>query len=725
MHRITAAILSFVLGAALCQAAPDAEWKGKWIGKEYTKCATNTWIAFRKEVKVDKVPAKLEARIAADSKYWLWINGETVVFEGGLKRGPAPGDGYYDKVDIAPFLKEGDNLIAVLLWHFGQVGFSHQNSGSAAFLFDAQSPELEIYSDRSWQGTAHLAYGSKEEQTNYRLPESSIRFDARKDMPGWNTDIRRPIKGKALVHPFAPGKAPLGALVERPIPMWKVSGLKEYGEPVRSGDTLKFRMPYNGHYHPYFKVEAPSGKVIRYETDHENVDGVKCVSGEYVTRSGVQEYLSLPWMNGDWMYYIIPEGVKVLKTGYVESSYDAEISGSFSCDDPLLDDYWQKAARTLLVCMRDTYYDCPDRERAQWWGDEVNELGMAFHALDRKADALAFKGARELVNWQRADGVLFAPIPAGNWSKELPMQTLASIGWYGFRTLSWYSGDFSLLPEIYGPVHRYLHEVWKLDADGLPIYRGGDWDWPDAGKNQDKYAQLPPWYYLALKAEAEFARMLGKEADAAEDEAMMARIAESYNRIYWTEDGYRSAENQGPTDDRAQALAVVSGIAGADKYPTILKVFGEQAHATTYMFKYVLEALCKMGHPELAIERMHRFYPTIMRDGVTTLWEHWNFDGSCNHAWSGSGIIILNEEIAGIKPTSPGYRTFSVKPQMGTLKKLETSLDTASGKISLKLEKKGRRIRMHLTVPEGTKAEVPSSKGKTRLLEAGEYDLTI
>jgi hypothetical protein len=32
---------------------------------------------------------------------------------------------------------------------------------------------------------------------------------------------------------------------------------------------------------------------------------------------------------------------------------------------------------------------------------------------------------------------------------------------------------------------------------------------------------------------------------------------------------------------------------------------------------------------------------------------------------------------------------------------------------------------MHLTVPEGTKAEVPSSKGKTRLLEAGEYDLTI
>lgn len=26
--------------------------------------------------------------------------------------------------------------------------------------------------------------------------------------------------------------------------------------------------------------------------------------------------------------------------------------------------------------------DCPDRERAQWWGDEVNELGEAFYVLD-------------------------------------------------------------------------------------------------------------------------------------------------------------------------------------------------------------------------------------------------------------------------------------------------------------------------------------------------------
>ncbi len=31
--------------------------------------------------------------------------------------------------------------------------------------------------------------------------------------------------------------------------------------------------------------------------------------------------------------------------------------------------------------MRDTYMDCPDRERAQWWGDEVNEVRRGVYSL--------------------------------------------------------------------------------------------------------------------------------------------------------------------------------------------------------------------------------------------------------------------------------------------------------------------------------------------------------
>ena len=70
--------------------------------------------------------------------------------------------------------------------------------------------------------------------------------------------------------------------------------------------------------------------------------------------------------------------------------------------------------------------DCPDRERAQWWGDVVNELGEAFYSLDQNAHLLTRKAILELMNWQRSDSTIFSPVPAGNWNQELPMQMLAS-----------------------------------------------------------------------------------------------------------------------------------------------------------------------------------------------------------------------------------------------------------------------------------------------------------
>ncbi|MDR0541479.1 MAG: glycoside hydrolase, partial [Dysgonamonadaceae bacterium] len=80
--------------------------QSRWITSTDEKVnEPNTWIAYRKDVSVEKVPAAVIARIAVDSKYWLWINGEMVIFEGGLKRGPNPRDTYYDELDIAPFLK--------------------------------------------------------------------------------------------------------------------------------------------------------------------------------------------------------------------------------------------------------------------------------------------------------------------------------------------------------------------------------------------------------------------------------------------------------------------------------------------------------------------------------------------------------------------------------------------------------------------------------------------
>ena len=104
MKKLSFFLLLLILGSGLRAEPP---WKGVWISHETNQSNPNSWYMYRTTADVQDVPRQAIARIAADSKYWLWINGEPVVFEGSLKRGPAPGDSYYDEIDIAPFLKKG------------------------------------------------------------------------------------------------------------------------------------------------------------------------------------------------------------------------------------------------------------------------------------------------------------------------------------------------------------------------------------------------------------------------------------------------------------------------------------------------------------------------------------------------------------------------------------------------------------------------------------------
>ena len=182
MRRLILVVIMAVCGLH----AQAVEWKAQWIAAQNCTDKVNTWQVFRKTVNLKAKPQQMMARIAVDSKYWLWVNGEMIVFEGGLKRGPSPEDTYYDEVDIKPYLKTGNNTIAVLTCFFGKEGFSHKNSGYAGLLFDAQSDNVNILSDNTWEATVYDAYGTAEKDVpNYRLPESAISFDGRKDMGQW------------------------------------------------------------------------------------------------------------------------------------------------------------------------------------------------------------------------------------------------------------------------------------------------------------------------------------------------------------------------------------------------------------------------------------------------------------------------------------------------------------------------------------------------------------
>lgn len=740
MKRIVMGVYMMVAAAA----AQGNEWTASWIGVA-EPAATNQWICFRAAADVKSVPDKLIARIACDSKYWLWINGRLAVYEGQIKRGPTPTDTYFDEVDLAPFLKPGPNTFAALVWHFGRQGFSHNNSGKAGFVLEASVDGLALASGKHWKARIHPAYGmTGEPHPNFRLPESNIRFDARLDLSGWTEPIFDDSAWPAAVEFGRPPCPPWNALHPRIIPLWRDFGVREYDkvEERKAEDGARefvASLPYNAQVSPLLRVRAPAGRTIDIRTDQFMGGSQPSVRAEYITREGEQSHESLGWISGEHVIYRVPDDVEVLALHYRETGYDADFAGAFDCDDPALTTLWKKARRTLYITMRDTYMDCPDRERAQWWGDAVNELGMAFYALDtERGPLLAKKGILEIMRWQREDKTIYSPVPAGipevrggfgakqprdgTWSRELPMQMLATVGWYGFWTYYLYTGDEATIREVYPAVRDYLG-VWKLGDDGLVIHRTGEWDWPDWGKNHDVPVLENAWLHLALRAAVEMAKLTDHEADIPGYRATMKSIEANFNKRLWRGTEYRSPGYEDATDDRGHAMAVVAGLAEPSKYPAIREVLRRQFEASPYMEKYVLEALYLMDAPEQAVERMKFRWKDQIEGPNTTLWEGWGVGakgyggGTINHAWSGGALTLLHQYSAGVEPTEPGFARFRVLPRMGPLRRIETVNPTPRGPVAVDLNRTAERLILRVTVPEGTTAliGIPKDEGRNTL----------
>lgn len=713
MKKIT---FAFIL--LLCTLYVKADSAPQWITAFENQNATNSWICFQKEINIKVVPARASARIAADSKYWLWINGKLVILEGAVKRGPNPRDTYYDEVDIAPYLKSGHNVLSALVWYFGKEGFSYNPSGSGALLFDCKAEEFTLKSDASWKSIMHPSYYTPlKPNPNFRLPESSIGFDARYDVAGWESGNNPSCKHWAAARIVGEeGDAPWNKLHHRVIPMWKDFGLKDYqSQTLRQGiecDTLVCRLPYNAQVMPYMEVDAPSGRLITILTDHYQGGSAYNVRAEYITKSGVQQYENKGWMNGENVYYIYPKDVKISKVQFRETGYDTEFEGYFHCNDTFLNKMWDKSQRTLYVTMRDTYMDCPDRERAQWWGDEVNESGEAFYALSVSSHLLMKKGMYELIGWQRPTGEIYAPIPSSNYHTELPGQMLASIGYFGFWNYYLNTGDLQTIKDLYPGVKKYMN-VWQKNTDGTVKFRAGEWTWGDWGENIDIKVLFNAWYYIALQGQRNMALALDMATEAEELLQEMKELKIAFNKIFWNGKEYRHPEYKLLTDDRIHALAVVSGLADKEKYPAILNVLKRSEHASPYMEKYVIEALFRMGQGKYGIERMKKRFAEMVNDPErSTLYEGWGIGpdgfpgGTTNHAWSGGGLTIMSQYVCGISPTKPGYEEYVICPQPAGVKQAETLVPTVKGNIQVSFVDNDREFALNVLSPDGMKATI-------------------
>ncbi|MBE6537512.1 MAG: hypothetical protein E7673_06125, partial [Ruminococcaceae bacterium] len=954
------------------------ELSANWIWAD-AEVHKEQWVSMRKTFTLDEVPEEAFARISADTKYWLWINGEMAIFEGQLKLGDSRYTWYYDKEDISDYLVEGENTIAVQVYYSGKSSAGTVNSGVPAFLFEANIGNTLICSDTTWKAVLDPAYLDAGIEEHSILGESSIRYVAEKEMidasgnrwtdkefddsawafavnqdekirtnrikddsgnispiyyqdtdprtrlvlrsiPQWYIDDMHKytadgangtgtytVSEKTFVPLALPGEYVLEAEVELPtantaaaiglcvcvkdksnfyMPQiilksgltfkphkmqgsWSSSStnlndtelsksiydtangvdnrfntkytvkievaastIKTYlngtllgtvtdanlaregstvgirqavGEPLNiysfkvtdtseneiynanidsynSGDTIKeFNQLVaessseanasktfsntvfansNGEKYvtirnvrvgindlnpskaytivnetnqqgtPYLKVRSKTGGetiTILSDVDSSN----KPITHQYVTKAGEQSWEALGWVNGYVFTFTVPESVEVLELGFRPSGYNTSATGFVTTDNDILNQIYKEAYDTLYICMRDTYMDCPDRERMQYWGDSVSSMQRAAYAMDERAALLYTKLLKQALGFAEPNGVLSTHVARPGLCGELPTQSLAGV--HSFWQHYMYFGGEELLFEAFPHLIKYL-KVWDISPNGIIEHRTGTWNaWMDWGSHYDSTIIENCWYYVALDNVLKIAQLEGSGATDEDIEFLTSRmelISKNFDNLYWDEskNAYYYETDNGIADDRANALAVYVGLADKSHYDDILSVLTSVYNASPYIEKYVLEAMYLMGYADEAVARTIERYTPIANDGYPTLTEFWvqKPGGTNNHAWTGAPMSMLYMYNAGITPLSPEFKTFQVRPQLGTLTSVDAYMERGSGKIVVNAAKSATSFVLTVTVPSGADGaviSVPRIEGIDTMIKLGEVIL--
>ena len=107
--------------------------------------------------------------------------------------------------------------------------------------------------------------------------------------------------------------------------------------------------------------------------------------------------------------------------------------------------------------------------------------------------------------------------------------------------------------------------------------------------------------------------------------------------------------------------------------------------------------------------------------GSTVTMEAWNigakYNLDLNHAWGAAPLNIISRYVVGVTPLEPGFKTISIHPRLGGLKRLSAIVPTATGPVMVE------------ATPDALVFESPSPvvavfAGETRRFPSGRHTMT-
>lgn len=717
------------------------DWTANWIWTE--SCAEDSYVAFRKTFTLEQAVPTATAFISAADKYVLWVNGELVVLDGSLKRGPTPYDSYYDTVELTN-LKQGENTIALLVAFNGRSGDGSivpvlvdeegDEYTQAGLIFELDAGGTTICSDGSWKAARHTGYKNRvtagADYPGYSqssmLAERNVYFDARDDLGDFMAEGYNDSEWEDATPVSKVGDLPFGDLYSAMIQPIRFQDIVDFsnsadyvGTPLTQDTTLVLDLPGNIQFTPYFELEAPAGKKLTFYTDtYTDKQGLPNFKDTYVTAEGAQCYENYPWRSGSKLIMEAEAGVTFTRLGYRASGFNGEQAGSFTSSDPGLDQLWQESLNTLAICMRDTYMDCPERERGPYMGDASNEIDAALYSYDQGGLDLTKKAILACVAWTRADGAIPSRAPSVK-PQEIPNQSLifmTSVYHYWLH-----SGDRETAEAYCNAFLNYLRLVEM--ENGLPVYRDGSWKWDDWGDRIDTRLLQTGIYYYALNVTKSLADDLGITEGTEFLDERMNSMRENWRAVYYTEEGFKSPDSK-YVDDRANAMLALSGLAGEEDWPLITDVIMSTYQASPFIEKYVLEALCVMGRVDLALQRMRDRYAPMLKDEYDTLWETFDGEtGTVNHGWTAAPLYILSKYAAGIRPTQAGFEAYEIAPG-NALDSFHCTVWTPKGEITAELETAAAEKTLTVTAIDAAGTIiVPEDMGTDFIVSGGDYEI--
>ena len=372
--------------------------------------------------------------------------------------------------------------------------------------------------------------------------------------------------------------------------------------------------------------------------------------------------------------------------------------GSFKCDNEEINKLWDVCAYTMLLNSREAFFDGIKRDRWVWSGDAYQSYFVNYYL------AYDLDIVRRSVRMLRGRDPIKKHI---NTICDYTFLWISSVWDYYFFT-----GDKDFISDIYPEILDVLAFVEsRLDKDGMYERKADDWvfiDWSTFDSNGPICAENM-LLARAYESVAKCAELVGDEKTAKASAKHAKMIVERVNALYWDEekgafiDCYKSGMRN--VTRHANIFALLFDYTDEKRKASIIKnvIYNDEITkiTTPYFEFYELDAMCQIGDFSYMTSMLDSYWGEMLRLGATTIWEEFDptkkgiehyemyggrYEKSLCHAWGASPIYLLGKYALGVKPTSPGYTTFEVKPSAMCFGEISGTVPTKNGDIFVSLD---------------------------------------